>query len=694
MKKPRIELGLLALAAFLAPIIGGQVSLEALPLEQDAFSSAFGAVEAPFMARALLGTLIALSLALAMARNRVIQMPRLQMTSLILALVAVVGLSIFTSAFPYVSYSAWVTWIVYGMCAFAVVGISGKRLGVRTVLWALVAGGTLTALKGVSEYAAVKAIEPGHRIFAGWNNPNAVAGLFCILVPIGLGLCVTSERLEAIGSGLCTAFILFALALTQSKGGILSTGIAVIVFTGTALAWKGRKQVARTFVPLAVAGVLIAGVTLTANSATGASPLGRVVNSQGSQEQSAGFRTLLWRGTVDLIRAKPTGYGVGTYRFESARPGLTEQTFHAHETWLQLAMETSPLGLLALIAISGLWLKSLLSGATKWPWPDSGLRAAVLAASVGAAVNGLFESNLIYLGTGIALFLVLGTGMQMSSDATAPEYSPKNLRWALALIGCVLPVLLMWHTALVETSKSSALTKAASGDRAGAAADLETARSLAPIDGEAIYLASGFAQSEDERTSLLARASTVLPSTKYLRAYARSAIKSGRKVEANKAIEAALLRDPNNLQTREMEYRFLADDGQMTKAVERAKDLISVESSAYFKTRALPEMVPLETYDARVFVAEHTTDRTEKGALLKQAIQGYDSFFQLTVPVIKRLTGGDPKVSYLGHSMGEVEDVRTRTRAAIEQFRGLYGDSISISDKAWLGEVSSRLAAD
>ena len=135
MKRIQPELIPILIAAFLAPVIGGHVSLDALAFEQGVFSS-----DTPLLSRAILGTLVAIGLAIALIRHKVVQIPKLTVCALVVSLVALVGLSILSSAFPYISYGAWVTWIVYGMCLFAVVAASGRRIGVRALLWSMVAG--------------------------------------------------------------------------------------------------------------------------------------------------------------------------------------------------------------------------------------------------------------------------------------------------------------------------------------------------------------------------------------------------------------------------------------------------------------------------------------------------------------------------------------------------------------------------
>lgn len=691
MKRLNPELIPVLLAAFLAPLIGGHVSMDALPLTDSYYTALFGSPEAALGTRALLGTLLALGLGIALFRRQVIQIPSLPVGGILCGLIILTGLSVLGSSFIYASLTAWPIWIVFALATFSAVATSGRKAGVRALMWAIVLGTTLTALKGIREFSALRATDPGHRIFADWNNPNAVAGIFCVVAPLALALCLSSERLESLAAGLSGALILFALALTQSKGGLLACGLSVVVFIGAALVWKSKSRIVRVAVPVSLAVALIVA-SAAANRTPGGQPFGRVLNASSTQEQSAGYRSLLWKTSLELIKEKPSGYGVGTFRYESGRPGLTEQTFHAHQTWLQLAVEASPLATLLLASLAVLWVIHLMSGAKVWPWPEAGLRAGLLASCVAAAAHGLVESNLVYLGIGIVVFLVIGAGLQLSSDGVIPEYTPKKVRSGLIALACVVPMVILWHCAMVEKDKSQALALAQSGDIVGAKQSLDAALNLVAIDGEALYLRSRLETSEEERTKMLGQAASNTPSTKYLRAYARAAAGLGRTADVDKALERALRIDPNNLQTQEQNYLWLVTQGRMPEAVQAARRLVDSENLTVFKIRAIPELVPLETYDARVFLSGQTKEAAEKVTLLRPALEGYVRYMEVTKPMVERLTSADPSGSFLGHDRQEIEKVRASGAEVVKELRALYSTSSDSASLAWLDKVAPVFA--
>lgn len=695
MNRIRPDLWAVLTGAFLAPVIGGQVSLEASPLDGGAVQGLLGGGELPLGARALIGLFITGGLAWSLVQNRVVQIPRLDIAGVLLLLVALTGFSIVLSAFPYVSTVGWETWVLYATCLFASVAVVGRRAGVRGLIWAVVVGATLSAAKGVAEFGAFRATEPGHRIFADWNNPNALAGILALALPLSLGLLVSGERLEALAAGACGTLMLFALVLTQSKGGILAAGMGLLLALALTVAWKGGKNATRSLVPLVVAGALAFAATRPA-AGTDAGGLARLTNAGTTQEQSVGFRQLLWKGTVQLVGERPAGYGAGTYRFESARPGLTEQTFHSHQTYLQTAMETGVLGLVVLLALFALWGRTFFAHARSWPQPQSWLRAGIAGSVVAALADGLFESNLIYVGTGVSLFLVLGAGLQMSNDGSAPEATPKKLRWGVMVACCAAVALLLVHAAVVEYEKADTLTALKEGRPDAARSAAGTAVALAPNDGEAYYVSSYLAATAAERFDALRSAAALQPSTKYLRAAAKAASAKEGSAYTTGALRQALQRDPNNLATLEALYRHMEATGDRAAAIDTAKRLIEVEKSVYFRTRAIPELVPLETYDARLFLADASDDPAEKARLRSEAVQGYAVYFDRTVAFIKGLAAQAKRadVTFLGHDLAEAKEVADRAKKAASEAKEYYSRSGGTTSLSKLDEALSRIGLD
>src|SRR5690606_20884221 len=132
----------------------------------------------------------------------------------------------------------------------ATIAISGRDRNIKILLSSIGAGSTLVALKGIGEYVQIMGEEPSHRIFADWNNPNAVASLFVLgtLVLLGLTAAIKSNLkwLTLAAAGISTT----GLILTQSKGGYLAIIVGIVALIIFQLAFKQGKKVVFSLAPL------------------------------------------------------------------------------------------------------------------------------------------------------------------------------------------------------------------------------------------------------------------------------------------------------------------------------------------------------------------------------------------------------------------------------------------------------------
>ncbi len=691
--KPSIrpELVPLVAACVLAPVIGGQVTMDALPMPPGGFfEGALGGFELPMGARLILGLLVFGGLAYALLSRRVLQGPGLPVGASILVLVATLGFSIANSSFPWASYSAWPTWALYGAATFLTVMAVGRWSGVRAVLWGLMAGGGLVAVKSILEYAAVRAQEPSYRVFGDWNNPNALAGVLIAVLPVGVGLALTGERVERLLGFVAATLVAFSLVLTQSRGGVLALGVGLAAFVVLCLVWRQGRAAWGAVVPVAVAAGLGGLLVLTQPQVQGGAAFARVTTAAASQEHSAGFRSLLWRSTVELARSRPMGVGVGAYRFESARPGLVVQTFYAHQTYLQVLAEGGVTALLALLAAVMLWFRSALGGMLKTPPERRVLQASVVSGVVAVGAHGFVESNLYYLGLGFVAFVLLGVALQLAPDGSNPELTPRGARWGLVLLGVALPLAAIVHTSVQEATKSEAMA-ARAGQTARAREAALSAVGTGPFDGEAWFLSALIAaESNADRRLRLQRATQYQPTPRYLRALSDAERQAGNPLSAVMALDRALLFDPNNLPALERRYRLQDEIGELEQARQTARRLVAVEESPAYRVRAIPELVPVETFDARVFLARDEPDATERLRLMREAAMGFARYAETTWPLVQRNLRNAPDAEFLGETLASGREVLRRGQSAAEAWGSLAlaaGDSAEAAEAARVASI-------
>ncbi|MCR4341956.1 MAG: O-antigen ligase family protein [Gemmatimonadaceae bacterium] len=191
---------------------------------------------------------------------------------------------------------------------------------------------------------------------AGGVNSTALGGATLWLLPVATVLALYGLRrirqawqagagrglaiLETIGCGIAALLSFFVLALSQARGAWLSVpivGVLVLVF---------RFRLVTLPRALGAAAALAAFLWL----------------GPWSFSTIVGFeRPYIWSLAVNAIRAHPiAGVGLGAFRIASAGPapdfGVDEVFFvaHAHNIFLQVALDVGIPGLLAYVALLGL----------------------------------------------------------------------------------------------------------------------------------------------------------------------------------------------------------------------------------------------------------------------------------------------------------------------------------------------------
>ncbi len=633
---------LAAVSLFLAALVGGQVPVDAQPLDPGTppwLSAVLGAPEAPVLSWAFFGLFGLGALALCAASHRVLQLPKSSIGVTAVLFAALLLLAVPTSPFRMAAVVALVGWLLALSGLWIAVAVAGRSTGPRILLAALWSGTVVQACLAVLEYGSMRAVDPSWRVFGTWVNPNALAAVLQVGWLLGLALLATVPRPWNLAAFAGQAVVGLALLLTQSKGVFLTAGLGTLVYAGALLAGRtDRPSRVRALGPAVVAVLVLAvlGFGLRASQPTaGPAALGRVVRAEQTSEQSSGFRLLLWKGALQLAAKHPAGIGLGAYRYRSAEPGLTTQTFYAHNSYLQLAAEASWLAALALAALLLGWAVEALKALRRVPWDHAAWRASVFAAVVAVAAHSLIDSDLHYVGLGYLFFSLLGIGLAMAPDGVAPELTPRWMRIAAIVKPCVfwvLIALLGWQRATV----SQALGLAASGRPEEARGALRQARSLAPFDAEPAYLLGQLESPGPERERWFREAVRLAPTTRHIRALAREQAASGRQAVAVATLTEALRYDPNNLPTWSLILRLQREAGDLAQAERSARKMVAIEQTPYFQIRALPEIVPLETCEARLFLAERSSDPQKAAEWLEPALDLYRRYRETTVPRVEQ----------------------------------------------------------
>jgi putative inorganic carbon (HCO3(-)) transporter len=258
--------------------------------------------------------------------------------------------------------------ILYGILVFyALVRVLKSRRLIRAGIGVFIAGGvTLTVIGMMGMFESrepfadklltflFKKVPHKNWGFQGAElglNPNAVAGVMTIFIPLSIVIAVwvlTNKRgrestlsylqgLAAVVFAVLSCFFCFVLFLTQSVASWLALGISLWLVLPT---WKIK---AVGLLP-ALAFVFAVLVFLPGK-----------VNQDTNKEQllflkkKVEDRDILWAAGLKAVSEKPiTGIGVNQLRM---RPGFGYETSHAHNHMLHTAAELGIPGLVAYLAI-------------------------------------------------------------------------------------------------------------------------------------------------------------------------------------------------------------------------------------------------------------------------------------------------------------------------------------------------------
>lgn len=216
-------------------------------------------------------------------------------------------------------------------------------------------------------------------------NPNVIAGMLAVILPLAISL-LFSKRWRILGAVSVISLVL-GLIVLQSRGALFAAA-GGLVLAATALR--------RWFLPLLML-LVVAG--FAANFYLGGDSLapyvlGRVGTATSGTTME---RLALWRQAFDLIRSNPlAGIGIGAYPsvapfalpYSPAAPGLL--AYHAHNLFLQMALDIGLPGLVAFIVIL---VRAIVSA---WRAHMRGILSPLALGVLGAlgivAVHGLVDS--------------------------------------------------------------------------------------------------------------------------------------------------------------------------------------------------------------------------------------------------------------------------------------------------------------
>ena len=275
------------------------------------------------------------------------------------------------------------------------------------VVTLLVFSATIVALIGLYQYVAGVEIDAAWidvennpdikaRVFSVFGNPNVLAEYLIMMIPLSISLMWYSKKLYKKLLFLGTSLILIlAIVLTMSRGGWLGFAFSALVFILLV-----DKRFLLSIIPITIGGVYLLPQTY----------LNRILSIGNFQDSSNAYRLKMWEITMDIIRDYPlAGVGFGHLPFKQTFETYirTMPTYHAHNTFLEIAAELGIPGLIAFLflifVIFKYGIKELITRENTY---ISIMAAGVLSGLAGVLAHGGVE-NVLYLTRIIFSFWVL-----------------------------------------------------------------------------------------------------------------------------------------------------------------------------------------------------------------------------------------------------------------------------------------------
>ncbi|MFQ3566223.1 MAG: O-antigen ligase family protein [Aggregatilineales bacterium] len=309
------------------------------------------------------------------------------------------------------------------------------------------------------------------------GNPNTLATVLVVLLPIAIGRAVTAPhalvRLTMSVYALAAALLLIA---TFSRGGWLG-GVAALVALTIGLA-GGRSPLRLTFAGLSALRRVALLTAAAALLLAGLAGLVFVIGTLDEGGRSLDLRTFIFNSALALFAERPlTGHGLFTFGAGLARLNSTppvQPHSHAHNLPLHVAAELGLIGLAALALLLWLGWRALRRSIAA---AEGNARVERIAA--GAALVGILAHHLLdmtAMNPAVAVTALLAAVVALAPEpGLRPQTGTAALARTAAIYQAAIALLItgMWSAFVYQGYFAALREGVASGAFAAAARDLE-----------------------------------------------------------------------------------------------------------------------------------------------------------------------------------------------------------------------------
>lgn len=274
----------------------------------------------------------------------------------------------------------------------------------KVVNMLLVAGG-IVAVIGIIQYFFIDISVPSRwidkslynpgeykRVFSTFINPNVLAGYLIFVISISFSNLPRKDALVVL------PLAVSCLYFTFSRGGWLGTCTAVGAVFLLKRDWRILKPAAAV-----VCGVVFLGGWQ--------SILDRAAGVLKLQDTTFLYRIEIWKTAINLFRENMlTGCGLGTAwtAIPQASPRINALVGHAHNLYLQFAVETGIIGTIAFITFYFSRIARALKRLNSLQGDERNLVIGLVGGFIGTAFHGIVDAAPVAPQLGIVIWMLMG----------------------------------------------------------------------------------------------------------------------------------------------------------------------------------------------------------------------------------------------------------------------------------------------
>src|SRR6056297_110239 len=258
----------------------------------------------------------------------------------------------------------------------------------KKIVYFLIFTGFLAGLYGIVQYIIGVPMKSGWvdpnsgietRVYATFENPNIFAEYLIMIIPVGYGLILSEKKFKNRVLILAMGGAIFAsLLFTFSRGGWLGATAGAFLFL-----FMYQISMLIKFIPIGFLGLMMLPSSI----------IGRIASTGSLQDASNFYRMQIWRKSVEIVKNYPlTGVGLGfnSFRKISAKYITEADPYHAHNTYLELAVEIGIIGLFFVVML-GLKLLGMVHHILKVDKNNGTLMLGFFAGLISLMVHGMAE---------------------------------------------------------------------------------------------------------------------------------------------------------------------------------------------------------------------------------------------------------------------------------------------------------------